>query len=147
MATDAYIDTDYVDDRWGSALRTALFADTGKDITGVIQDATAEVKASLKNSGYTRPATTDPADVDAFIKMAVFGVFWEMVCAVPNATIALPDSWETNPYKAAIEDIRTGRAMLELEADTDSGVGGTIFTSSADTASPQQMSRDNLEGY
>lgn len=147
MASDQYINSAYVEDRWGTALTAAIVAESGTDLTSWIIDATAAVKAAMKNSGYARVTTTDPADVDDYVKMAVFGQFWEMASARPGASLELPIDWETNPYKVALEAIHSGAAQLELEADTSAGVGGVQFTQSTDATSPQQMSRTNLEGY
>lgn len=147
---DQYIDQSYVEARWTEDLVSSIFGAGSSQVTLVsfIEDATAEVKTVLLNSGYAAPSTTDPSEVDDYVKMAVFGRFWELVCASPYFSIQLPLDWEDNPYRLALDAIYSGKAMLEGGPDnTVSSVGGVSFSDSSSTGRPAQMTRAKLAGY
>lgn len=147
---DKYIDATFIKAHLGGGYYDAVVALTSVSVGVMIESATALVQGAMRNSGYTPPATEDPADVEAAVKVAVLGAFREMFASIPEKAIALPANWATDPVKVTMDAILSGNLKLAAEPSQAGAVGGAIFTSATegvDGARPPRASREQLEGY
>ena len=147
---DRYIDETFIKAHIGGGYYDAVAALTGVSVGVIIESATALVQGAMRNSGYTPPATTDPADVEPAVKVAALGLFVEMFANVPEKAIALPPNWATSPIKITTEAILSGNMRLAAEPSQAGAVGSAIFTSATEGvegARPPRASREQLEGY
>jgi len=145
---DTYISETNVKARLGTGVHDALAALTGVSITQLREDATAVIQSALRNSGYATPSTT----TDVVVMLATFGVFLELACAIPEASIALPEQWTANEYYRARKDIVSGVVELTGHSRSIAGsVGGIVASDPDDTIAdggrPPVATRANLVGY
>jgi hypothetical protein len=141
-----YIAATYVDNFLGTAVRQALFTDSGQSystaaFTGLCVAATSAIQTAIRNAGYVVPTT----NTDEYVRMATLGVFIELAYARPEKYLKLPEDWKNSQIKLAMSAILSGEAELSLPLDTAATIGGVTASSSTDK--PQIMSRDGLNEY
>lgn len=142
---DQYIDEAYVNARLGTAYINAVQAQTGIDLTGVIETATARVQSAIRKNGYATPSTT----TDETVKEAVLGALVELVANIPEIKV---DVSKDHPSVQVYKDLLSEDGTLQIthEQTLSAAVGGSKFTESdpaISTSKPQRSSRDNLSGY
>lgn len=146
---DRYIDSTYLRAHLGTAYTTAALAVTGVDVDVLIEASTALVKSAMKNSGYALVATQDPADVDELAKFATLEVFRWKLANIPEATLPLPDGWESSIGGQMVARIIEGDyPMPSLDPSNTGAVGGALFTDSTDdTNAARKTTRTELADY
>lgn len=147
---DRYVDADFVRAHLGTAYDAAVVGITGVSATVLFESATSVIQTAMRNSGYSPPSTTDPTEVEEFVKLAVLGCYREMLAQVPEGSIPLPENWATSPSKLAYAAILSGDARLAATPSTTTAVGGFLWTESdpdVDGSRPQRASRDELSGW
>jgi len=134
---DRYIDVAYVDTCIDRTVRESLIGDeaAADELLRLIERKTSFVKGYLRNSGYTCPATQDPADIeDDVVKDAVMCLVWEALSFKPNNSLPLPENWATGTYRLALEGILSGTVQLSLPQSTKNAPGGITVGSSVSRA-------------
>jgi hypothetical protein len=149
---DAYLDATYVRAHLGTAYDSAVVGITGVSATVLFESATSVIQTAMRNSGYDPPSTTDPDDVEEFVKLATLGCYRELLAGVPEGSIPLPESWATHPAKLAYAAILSGDAKLAATPTVGNAVGGALFSdgdpdSTSDDARPARASRSELSGW
>lgn len=149
MADNYLIEADY-DAHLGADVRAAVEdAVTVDGLTLLAQTATAFVQGSLRNSGYELPteATMQGVDADLLVKLAVGAALRELVAAIPNISLPLPEDWSGNIAKVALVGILSGDTQLGLPQRIIDAPGGWTVSTSSPTTKPQRTSRCALSGY
>lgn len=148
---DRYIDSTFIRAHLGTAYESAVTSLTGVSQTVMIESATSIIQTAMRNSGYSPPVTTDPTEVEEFVKLGTLGCYREMLATIPEGSIPLPDNWATHPAKLAYAAILSGDAKLAATPSNAGAVGGWQMTLNDpdDTSATQtrRSSRDELEGW
>jgi tRNA/tmRNA/rRNA uracil-C5-methylase (TrmA/RlmC/RlmD family) len=107
----------------GPLAAAALLATSGVDLATIIADASAFIGSQLRNSGYTPPDTTDPAQVgDATICLATEAIVIRAISKIPEANLPLPEDWENSAQVLALNGLAAktsfaARNLFEIGAD------------------------------
>lgn len=147
---DNYLSTDDIDAQLGADVRAAVEEAVGVGgLAALSQAATSFVQGSLRNSGYTLPTQVFMlgADADPLVKMAVLAALRELVAAIPNISLPLPEDWQQSIMKLALVGILSGDTQLGLPQATIDAPGGWSMTTSTPGTRPLRTSRDELSGY
>jgi hypothetical protein len=125
---DRYIDLAYVQACLEDTIADSL-ADDLDDLNLLIEDASGEVAALLRNSGYDLPtAPITVADVHPVIRSATMCGVWERLAMRPKYSLTLPDNWAEMPYRRALDGIESGDLVLGSGQSSDTAPGAWLFT-------------------
>ena len=155
-----FLTASYVDAYLGPNVRSALFTDEGgtyssSNFNTLCQAATALIETALRLNGYAIPAGTssDISGVSEMVKLATFGVFFEMAASRPEHMLRLPDNWPDTTFKQALAMIRSGDAALEETVTPADAIGGMAASeydpdiTSEDGSRPAIFSRKGMQYY
>ncbi len=145
---DQYINAAYITAHLGSDYYTAAVAHSS-DVDVLIEASTALVQSAMKNSGYTLVATQDPADVDELAKFATLEVFRWKLANIPEATLPLPEGWESSIGGQMVAKIIDGDyPMPSLDPSAVGSIGGmTVTDPLVTTNAERKTTRTELADY
>ncbi len=149
---DAYLTEEEIRGSLGSGYVRAVEGLDGVDITTLNQQATALIQSAMRNSGYSPAASPDgtSTSIEPIVKLATLGAFRELLAAIPEGSIPLPETWAENPAKIAYAQFISGEIQLAAQPSQIGSVGGMLFTESdpdVEGSVPRKASRDELSGY
>lgn len=151
---DRYIDSSYVGAFVGTAVVTALLGDstltTSNVLNPLIEAATAEVQAALRNSGYTATADTVGDGVlmsDPAVRLATMGALFPLLFGRAEFGVAKPDDWAEHPANQMRVKILNGDANLSLTRTVRDAVGGVAVSAQTGTYTAPRATRTELADY
>ncbi len=122
----------------------AALAEPGRDFDILSELATAHVQSLRRGAGLSAPTSTDGAGIEVIMQLAALAAMVELLSIAPGSTVPLPENWETNPAKVALNGIATGETQTVEDPSALGAVGGFGFNLSAANARKTSTSEMDL---